>query len=252
MAERGPLPAAARSPLRPLAHQQQTGPRARAGVEAATRRPCQPRRLLRASARCRSRLHGSRLLPPRSPCSRSPGRERTPTAHNTHSRSGAPLGLQWRRSHRQRPGASRGSLARTAPGGPAPRAQILPNMEPAHGAGVREKSARGRKISREEGRGLGSRGRNSWGLGSSGRQGWRPPRGARAPLCGQTGECLAPRRKAAVTASGKRAKRSLNSEPPAHWSRQFPRTTCKNRQALSRKLSRSRQLKDKWLTSGCR
>lgn len=49
---------------------------------------------------------------------------------------------------------------------------------------------------------------------------------------------------------GKRAKRSLSSEPPAHRSRRFPRKICKSRLALSRKLLRSHPLKDAWLISG--
>lgn len=46
-----------------------------------------------------------------------------------------PLGLLWPRSSRQRPGASRGSLARTDPGDSPRPAEILPNMEPARGGG---------------------------------------------------------------------------------------------------------------------
>lgn len=63
-----------------------------------------------------------------------------------------PLGLQWPRSPAGsgRGGSSR-TLARTAP-----RAETLPNMEPARRAGVREKSARDGQISREERRGSGS------------------------------------------------------------------------------------------------
>lgn len=67
-----------------------------------------------------------------------------------------PLGLLWPRSSRQRPGVSRGSLARTDPGDSPRPAEILPNMEPAGGGGREREAALARRETQ-----LGRRGRNS-------------------------------------------------------------------------------------------
>lgn len=245
MAERGPLSAAARSPLRPPAADWTPRPRRCGG--------CDPQPLSAAAAPTSlgkvpepaARLEAAPAAVPLQPL---PGEG----AHADAARHALALRRPTRAPVAAIPQAAAGSLSRNSRenGSGRPRSASLDLTQYGtcpRGGGSREERAGPEDLARRGTR-LGERRQE---LGSPGRLGWRPPRGARAPLCGRTGECLAPRRKAAVTASGKRAKRSLNSEPPAHWSRQFPRTTCKNRQALSRKLSRSRLLKDKWLTSGC-
>lgn len=232
----------------------QIPPPARAGVEAAPQRRAAPGQPRRASVTCGEPAARLEAAPAAVLLQPLPG-ERTPTPHDTGSRCSARSGS----SGRDPTGSRREPLAQLSrgrlPEAPAPRTEILPNMEPAHGAGGGRSARRARRTggSREKRDATGEpRQELSGNCASREPRVGEPPHGPRAPPSGRTGECLAPWRKATVdSVGGKRAKRPLNPEPPAHCSRQFPRNTCESRQALSRKLLHSHLLKDMWLTSGC-
>lgn len=150
--------------------------------------PCQPRRLLRALATCGSRLCGLRLRPPRSPCSRCPGRPRTTPARAT-APARAPVAEIFQ--------ATTGSLSRKSRENSSRRQRLASRDLTQYGTcpgggGVREREA---ALARRETK-LGRRGRNSRGLSTSRTRRRRQQRMPRAPLCGRLGECLAPWRKA--------------------------------------------------------
>lgn len=118
------------------------------------RGPCQPQ-LLEAPQRRgasptegKGTLRGSRLRPPRSPCTLSPTGPTLDCAAGVPLQLQRPLRFQWSRFQSQRTGASGRNLARTAPG-TLSESRFYPIWNPPTGGGLTT-GEDGRSTSREK------------------------------------------------------------------------------------------------------
>lgn len=192
----GPLPAAARSPLRPPLARPPRGwpdpaaPAARAAPDAATpgERPLSAAAAPTSLGNVREPALRLEAAPAAVPLQPLPG----PTPHNTRSRHSARSGS----CGRDLPGNDREPIAKVSreqlPEATLGQPRSYPIWNLPVGGGVREREA---ALARRETK-LGRRGRNSRGLSTSRTRRRRQQRMPRAPLCGRLGECLAPWRKA--------------------------------------------------------